>query len=92
MERGTKDGQTKFVREGGGVMAYGWSLSKGEWEKIGEVVAGPGGGGSGGGGGKKVRLRPLERQCVGRICVYVFTLATAMHFVMLFRDCRGCMR
>lgn len=61
LENGQKEGETKFVREGGGVMAYGWSAAKAEWEKIGQVVAGPeGGGGGGGAGGRKViRLASL---------------------------------
>ncbi|PSC75649.1 phospholipase A-2-activating [Micractinium conductrix] len=35
---GTRDGQTKVVREGGAGVAYAWDASKGEWERIGEVV------------------------------------------------------
>lgn len=38
---GNRDGQTKIVREGGGGMAYSWSAARQEWEKVGEVVAGP---------------------------------------------------
>lgn len=37
---GTKDGQTKVVREGGGAVAYGWSEASRQWEKIGDVVGG----------------------------------------------------
>ncbi|KAL4433027.1 hypothetical protein ABPG77_006454 [Micractinium sp. CCAP 211/92] len=35
---GARDGQTKVVREGGAGVAYAWDASKGEWERIGEVV------------------------------------------------------
>lgn len=42
IQPGSKDGETKLVREGdGSVAAYGWSLSAGTWEKIGTVVEAP---------------------------------------------------
>lgn len=42
VQPGSKDGETKLVREGdGSVAAYGWSLAAGTWEKIGTVVEAP---------------------------------------------------
>lgn len=42
MQPGSKDGETKLVREAdGSVSAYGWSVSAGTWEKIGTVVEAP---------------------------------------------------
>eukprot|EP01025_Chloroclados_australasicus_P028368 TRINITY_DN2813_c1_g1_i1.p1 TRINITY_DN2813_c1_g1~~TRINITY_DN2813_c1_g1_i1.p1 ORF type:complete len:801 (-),score=103.55 TRINITY_DN2813_c1_g1_i1:283-2685(-) len=38
---GNKDGDTKFVRENGDVVAYNWSASGFEWQRIGTVVSGP---------------------------------------------------
>ncbi|PIA55620.1 hypothetical protein AQUCO_00700139v1 [Aquilegia coerulea] len=38
---GTKDGQTKIVREGDNGVAYAWNSSDQKWDKIGEVVDGP---------------------------------------------------
>ncbi|KAK9806981.1 hypothetical protein WJX72_009418 [[Myrmecia] bisecta] len=39
---GTRDGQTKVVREGGAGVAYSWDAARGQWEKVGEVMGGPG--------------------------------------------------
>ncbi|KAL5715136.1 hypothetical protein ACHQM5_017003 [Ranunculus cassubicifolius] len=39
---GTTDGQTKIVREGDNGVAYAWNSSERNWDKIGEVVDGPG--------------------------------------------------
>ncbi|XP_021896660.1 phospholipase A-2-activating protein [Carica papaya] len=39
---GTSDGQTKVVREGDNGVAYSWNLKEQRWDKIGEVVDGPG--------------------------------------------------
>lgn len=41
-EPGTKNGQTRIVREGSSGVAYSWNLNEYKWEKIGEVVDGPG--------------------------------------------------
>eukprot|EP01023_Acetabularia_acetabulum_P006331 TRINITY_DN12645_c0_g1_i7.p1 TRINITY_DN12645_c0_g1~~TRINITY_DN12645_c0_g1_i7.p1 ORF type:complete len:643 (+),score=127.84 TRINITY_DN12645_c0_g1_i7:2-1930(+) len=38
---GTKDGETKVVRENGELVAYNWSGSGQEWQKIGVVVSRP---------------------------------------------------
>ncbi|KAM7252359.1 hypothetical protein ACFE04_024242 [Oxalis oulophora] len=38
---GTKDGQTKIVREGDNGVAYSWNMREVKWDKIGEVVDGP---------------------------------------------------
>ncbi|KAJ4964172.1 hypothetical protein NE237_024111 [Protea cynaroides] len=38
---GTRDGQTKVVREGDNGVAYSWNLKEQKWDKIGEVVDGP---------------------------------------------------
>ena len=35
---GTRDGQTKLVRNGDIVEAYSWSAAEAEWTKIGDVV------------------------------------------------------
>ncbi|KAA0193274.1 hypothetical protein HAZT_HAZT008381 [Hyalella azteca] len=40
---GQKDGHTIMVREEGKVMCYSWSVLKGTWEAVGEVVGGTGG-------------------------------------------------
>ncbi|WVZ61723.1 hypothetical protein U9M48_011552 [Paspalum notatum var. saurae] len=39
---GNSDGQTLIVREGDNGVAYSWSSSELKWDKIGEVVDGPG--------------------------------------------------
>ncbi|KNA10607.1 hypothetical protein SOVF_142770 [Spinacia oleracea] len=41
---GTSDGQTKVVREGDNGVAYSWNMKEYKWDKIGEVVDGPGDG------------------------------------------------
>ncbi|PWN50917.1 PFU-domain-containing protein [Violaceomyces palustris] len=41
---GSKEGQTKMVKNGDIVEAYQWSAASGKWEKIGEVVGGVGSG------------------------------------------------
>ncbi|XP_074320902.1 uncharacterized protein LOC141657535 [Silene latifolia] len=41
---GTSDGQTKIVREGDNGVAYSWNMREQKWDKIGEVVDGPGDG------------------------------------------------
>ncbi|KAL2927495.1 Phospholipase A-2-activating protein [Bienertia sinuspersici] len=41
---GTSDGQTKVVREGDNGVAYTWNMKDYKWDKIGEVVDGPGDG------------------------------------------------
>lgn len=41
---GTADGQTKVVREGDNGVAYSWNAREYKWDKIGEVVDGPGDG------------------------------------------------
>ncbi|KAF5951622.1 hypothetical protein HYC85_009566 [Camellia sinensis] len=38
---GTRDGQTKVVREGDNGVAYSWNMKEQQWDKIGEVVDGP---------------------------------------------------
>ncbi|KAL2609949.1 hypothetical protein R1flu_028522 [Riccia fluitans] len=38
---GTKDGQTKIVREGDSGVAYSWNKNEYKWDKIGEVIDGP---------------------------------------------------
>lgn len=40
---GQKDGQTKMVREGNGVVAYSWSQTQQQWQKIGDVMGATGG-------------------------------------------------
>jgi len=35
---GTRDGQTKLVRDGGEVICYNWSAEQNMWIKIGPVV------------------------------------------------------
>lgn len=40
---GTKDGQTRLVREDGEVICYSWSSSEKKWNKLGNVVSGSGG-------------------------------------------------
>uniref|UniRef100_G3TXR0 Phospholipase A-2-activating protein n=1 Tax=Loxodonta africana TaxID=9785 RepID=G3TXR0_LOXAF len=37
-EPGTRDGQTRLIRDGEKVEAYQWSVSEGRWMKIGDVV------------------------------------------------------
>ncbi|WOK99599.1 phospholipase A-2-activating protein [Canna indica] len=39
---GTKEGQTKIVREGDNGVAYSWNSKEFKWDKIGELVDGPG--------------------------------------------------
>lgn len=39
---GNRDGETKVVRENGVGVAYSWDAGVGQWERIGEVVGGPG--------------------------------------------------
>eukprot|EP00245_Coleochaete_scutata_P010537 TRINITY_DN3710_c0_g1_i1.p1 TRINITY_DN3710_c0_g1~~TRINITY_DN3710_c0_g1_i1.p1 ORF type:complete len:551 (+),score=94.89 TRINITY_DN3710_c0_g1_i1:184-1653(+) len=39
---GHKDGQTVIVREGSSACAYSWNAKEYKWDKIGEVVDGPG--------------------------------------------------
>ncbi|XP_020250062.1 phospholipase A-2-activating protein [Asparagus officinalis] len=39
---GSSDGQTLVVREGDNGVAYSWNLKEQKWDKIGEVVDGPG--------------------------------------------------
>lgn len=43
---GTKDGQTKVIREGDNGVAYSWNSKEYKWDKIGEIVDGPGEGAS----------------------------------------------
>ncbi|KAK8918831.1 hypothetical protein KSP39_PZI021290 [Platanthera zijinensis] len=43
---GMNDGQTKVVREGDNGVAYSWNAREYKWDKIGEVVDGPGDGNS----------------------------------------------
>ena len=40
---GTRDGQTKVVREGTEGVAYQWSTAEARWVKVGTVVQGSGG-------------------------------------------------
>lgn len=47
---GTRDGQTKIIKEGSSGIAYSWDATNNTWERIGEVVSGPDAGGSGAGG------------------------------------------
>ncbi|KAL0051183.1 hypothetical protein WJX82_003205 [Trebouxia sp. C0006] len=42
LQPGKKDGDTRIVKESGAGVAYSWNASRGEWEKIGTVVGGPG--------------------------------------------------
>ncbi|XP_075492671.1 uncharacterized protein LOC142530750 [Primulina tabacum] len=39
---GNSDGQTKVIREGDNGVAYAWNMREQRWDKIGEVVDGPG--------------------------------------------------
>uniref|UniRef100_A0A452HA80 Phospholipase A-2-activating protein n=1 Tax=Gopherus agassizii TaxID=38772 RepID=A0A452HA80_9SAUR len=41
-EPGTREGQTRLIRDNGKVEAYQWSVSEGRWIKIGEVVGSSG--------------------------------------------------
>ncbi|XP_063151072.1 phospholipase A-2-activating protein isoform X2 [Candoia aspera] len=41
-EPGTRDGQTRLIKDGGKVEAYQWSISEGKWMKIGDVVGSSG--------------------------------------------------
>jgi len=41
---GSRDGQTKVIREGAVGVAYSWSAATGSWERVGEVVGAQGGG------------------------------------------------
>lgn len=43
---GTKEGQTKIIREGDNGVAYSWNSKEFKWDKIGELVDGPGEGSS----------------------------------------------
>ncbi|URE01794.1 PUL domain [Musa troglodytarum] len=43
---GTKDRQTKVIREGDNGVAYSWNSKEYKWDKIGEIVDGPGEGAS----------------------------------------------
>ena len=43
---GTREGQTKMVKEGANVSVHSWSQAEGKWSKIGDVVGQPGGGGA----------------------------------------------
>lgn len=57
---GSRDGETKVVREpDGSVWAYGWNAAKGEWDRIGEVVAAPEAGER---SGRRARVRRPELQ------------------------------
>lgn len=38
---GTKNGQTKIIREGDNGVAYSWNAKEFQWDKVGEVVDGP---------------------------------------------------
>lgn len=39
---GTRDGQTRLIKDNGKVEAYQWSVSEGRWIKIGDVVGSSG--------------------------------------------------
>ncbi|KDD71777.1 PFU domain-containing protein, partial [Helicosporidium sp. ATCC 50920] len=39
---GSRPGQIVVVREGGGAVAYSWDAGQSTWERVGEVVSGPG--------------------------------------------------
>ncbi|XP_004638625.1 phospholipase A-2-activating protein [Octodon degus] len=41
-EPGTREGQTRLIRDGENVEAYQWSVSEGRWMKIGDVVGSSG--------------------------------------------------
>ncbi|KAF7244575.1 Phospholipase A-2-activating protein [Varanus komodoensis] len=41
-EQGTRDGQTRLIKNGGKVEAYQWSISENRWMKIGDVVGSSG--------------------------------------------------
>uniref|UniRef100_A0A493SSV5 Phospholipase A-2-activating protein n=2 Tax=Anas TaxID=8835 RepID=A0A493SSV5_ANAPP len=41
-EPGTRDGQTRLIKDNGKVEAYQWSVSEGRWIKIGDVVGSSG--------------------------------------------------
>ncbi|XP_066474656.1 phospholipase A-2-activating protein [Tiliqua scincoides] len=41
-EPGTRDGQTRLIKDGGKVEAYQWCVSEGRWVKIGDVVGSSG--------------------------------------------------
>lgn len=43
MPAGTRDGQTRLIKDNGKVEAYQWSVSEGRWIKIGDVVGSSGG-------------------------------------------------
>ncbi|XP_046387543.1 phospholipase A-2-activating protein [Ischnura elegans] len=43
LQDGSRDGQTKLVREGKVVNCYQWVASTGSWESLGEVIGGSGG-------------------------------------------------
>ncbi|XP_038625720.1 phospholipase A-2-activating protein isoform X2 [Tachyglossus aculeatus] len=42
-EPGTREGQTRLIKEGGQIEAYQWSVGEGRWLKIGDVVGSSGG-------------------------------------------------
>lgn len=42
-EAGTREGQTKMVRQNGDVICYSWSATDQKWNKLGNVVSGSGG-------------------------------------------------
>eukprot|EP00898_Chlorokybus_atmophyticus_P001868 jgi/Chlat1/2682/Chrsp18S02992 len=44
---GTKDGQTKIIKEGDSGVAYSWNSREFNWDKVGEVIDGPDDGGFG---------------------------------------------
>ncbi|XP_013391939.1 phospholipase A-2-activating protein-like [Lingula anatina] len=43
IEPGTREGQTKLVREGPRAMVYQWSMAESKWVKVGDVVGASGG-------------------------------------------------
>lgn len=43
LEPGSSDGQTKIIRDGSNVYCYSWSMAKGEWVKLGDVMGASGG-------------------------------------------------
>lgn len=42
MFQGTRDGQTRLIKNSGKVEAYQWNISEGRWMKIGDVVGSSG--------------------------------------------------
>ena len=57
---GSNDGQTIVVMEGLAGIAYSWNAGSNEWERLGEVLAGPDGGGADAGGSVKKMLDGVE--------------------------------